>query len=199
MSYYIAYGSNLSVEQMQWRCPDAYIVGYADLEGWRLSFGRHATIEPCEGASTPVLIWSVSKSDEKALDRYEGYPKYYHKAYLNVDIQEIGGTDSFGAVAMVYIMADIQKSGRPMKSYVDTIREGYRRFGFDEKILDDALEEVGCGDMIRLTRWNGERWILPQGRTSDGRSYWRLIAERLAAYEDTGLTPEEIENLKGVL
>lgn len=49
----------------------------------------------------------------------------------------------------------------------------------------------------RLTSWNGEKWILPQGRTSDGRSYWRLIAERLAAYENTGLTPEQIEAMKG--
>ena len=50
--------------------------------------------------------------------------------------------------------------------------------------------------MDRLTRWNGSKYLLPQGRTSDGESYWRLIAERLAAYENTGLTPEEIETLK---
>lgn len=50
--------------------------------------------------------------------------------------------------------------------------------------------------MERLTRWNGSKYLLPQGRTSDGESYWRLIAERLAAYENTGLTPEEIEALK---
>ena len=40
--------------------------------------------------------------------------------------------------------------------------------------------------MERLTRWNGKKWVLPQGRTSDGESYWRLIAERLAAYENAG-------------
>ena len=46
--------------------------------------------------------------------------------------------------------------------------------------------------MERLTKWNGSKWILPQGRTSDGESYWRIIADRLAAYEDSGLEPEEI-------
>ena len=46
--------------------------------------------------------------------------------------------------------------------------------------------------MERLTRWNGEKYILPQGRTSDGQSNWRLIAERLGAYEDTGYTSEEL-------
>ena len=43
--------------------------------------------------------------------------------------------------------------------------------------------------MSRLTRWNGKKWILPQGA-------WREIAERLAAYENTGLEPEQIESLK---
>lgn len=43
--------------------------------------------------------------------------------------------------------------------------------------------------MNRLTHWNGKKYILPQGA-------WREIAERLAAYENTGLEPEEIEALK---
>lgn len=43
----------------------------------------------------------------------------------------------------------------------------------------------------RLTHWNGKKWILPQGVGS-----FRQIAERLAAYEDTGLTPDEILHLK---
>lgn len=50
--------------------------------------------------------------------------------------------------------------------------------------------------MERMTKWNGKKWVLPQGRTSDGESFWRLIAERLAAYENTGLEPEEIEKIK---
>ena len=45
--------------------------------------------------------------------------------------------------------------------------------------------------MERLTHWNGKKYILPQGR-----GVWREIAERLAAYENTGLEPEEIEMLK---
>lgn len=40
--------------------------------------------------------------------------------------------------------------------------------------------------MNRLTRWNGSKWVLPQGQ-------WREITERLAAYENTGLEPEKIE------
>lgn len=43
--------------------------------------------------------------------------------------------------------------------------------------------------MNRLTKWNGKKWILPQGM-------WREIADRLAAYENTGLEPEEIAALQ---
>lgn len=49
--------------------------------------------------------------------------------------------------------------------------------------------------MDRLTIWNGKKYILRQGRTSDGGSYWRKTAERLAAYEDTGLEPDQIKLL----
>lgn len=45
---------------------------------------------------------------------------------------------------------------------------------------------------MRLTKWNGKKWVLPQGRTSEGESYFRIIAERLAAYENTGYEPWEL-------
>ena len=47
--YYIAYGSNLSRQQMAQRCPGAKIVGGAVLKGWQLLFGYYATVEPSRG------------------------------------------------------------------------------------------------------------------------------------------------------
>ena len=46
--------------------------------------------------------------------------------------------------------------------------------------------------MDRLTKWNGKKWVLPQGKTSDGESFFRIIAERLAEYENIG-TPDEVK------
>lgn len=48
--------------------------------------------------------------------------------------------------------------------------------------------------MDRMTHWNGKKYVLPS--TAKGPGVWREIAERLAAYENTGLEPEEIEALK---
>ena len=36
--YYLAYGSNLNMEQMHYRCPGAVPLGTAELEGYRLLF-----------------------------------------------------------------------------------------------------------------------------------------------------------------
>ena len=47
---------------------------------------------------------------------------------------------------------------------------------------------------MRLTRYDKEKnkYLLPQGRTSEGKSYWRLIAEKLGEYENLG-EPDEIK------
>ena len=89
--YYIAYGSNLSTEQMAFRTPDAKIVGKAILYGWQLLFKLHATIEENKEKNTPVLVWEISQEDEKRLDRYEGYPAYYYKKELPVTVFPIDG------------------------------------------------------------------------------------------------------------
>ena len=141
MRFYIAYGSNLSVEQMAARCPGAEIVGKAMLKDWKLAFGQHATIEPCPGGEVPVLIWSITDEDERTLDRYEGYPKYYYKEDLIVHMTDLDGKNPATVMAMVYIMTEIQKNGYPSSTYYYTIREGYTRFGFDLDILKTALYE----------------------------------------------------------
>lgn len=136
---YIAYGSNLSVSQMAFRCPEAKIVGTAVVKDWKLVFRTHADIEPSKGSEVPVLIWSISPADERSLDRYEGYPSYYIKKDLEVTVLETGET----VTAMVYLMTKGRKAAvPPAKYYYDIIAEGYERFGFNKAILEKALREV---------------------------------------------------------
>ncbi len=132
--YYIAYGSNLSEEQMAMRCPTAKIVGTTTLKDWRLLFNGPASIERFKGYQVPVLIWDIQPEDERSLDRYEGYPNYYRKEMLEVEVndQKID--------AMVYIM-NTNKESRPSGYYYNVLDKGYERFGFNKKILEKALEE----------------------------------------------------------
>ena len=136
---YLAYGSNLSVDQMAFRCPEAKIVGTAVLKGWKLVFRTHADIEPCNGSEVPVLIWEIKPNDERNLDRYEGYPSYYIKKDLEVTITDTGEK----VTAMAYVMATGRKAAvPPARHYYDIIAEGYNRFGFDKTVLEKALREV---------------------------------------------------------
>ena len=141
--YYIAYGSNLSVGQMAYRCPDAKIAGMAALEGWKLVFKIHADIVPCEGRVVPVLVWEISEKDEKSLDRYEGFPSYYIKKELPIRMTDLNGKHPKNITAMVYVMTEGHDRLRmPMKGYYDVLAQGYERFGFNSRLLRQALTEA---------------------------------------------------------
>lgn len=142
--YYIAYGSNLNIPQMRMRCPRARIIGTSVIEDYQLLFkgsktGSYLTIEPMEGAKVPVVIWEVTETDEKALDRYEGYPNFYYKKEMTLDIKGIRTGKVRRRDAFVYIMHEERELGIPSWYYVNTCLDGYRAFGFDEKYLFDAI------------------------------------------------------------
>lgn len=133
---YIAYGSNLNLPQMEHRCPGASVVGTSEVKGYELLFRGVATIEPKEGASVPVLLWKISPENEKALDRYEGWPRLYRKENMEVELE--GKTVS----AMVYVMNDGRQAAMPSDYYYNVIAEGYRTAGMDEAVLEQALERT---------------------------------------------------------
>lgn len=136
---YIAYGSNMDMDQMAYRCPDAAYVDTVMLDGWRLMFkgsksGNYATIEREEGCKVPALLWEVSKADECSLDRYEGFPHFYYKEYLDLP--------GYGK-AMVYIMHEERLLGLPTMHYWQVLHNAYVMFKFDESILDEAMKYSG--------------------------------------------------------
>ena len=137
---YLAYGSNLNLEQMANRCPTAKVFGNSKINGYRLLFrGAHAgavaTIEPFKGESVPVLAWEITPADEAALDRYEGWPFLYRKETIKVRLN--GKT----VQAMVYIMNEGRPLGQPSCYYYSTILDGYKSAGFDVEILRKAVAD----------------------------------------------------------
>lgn len=136
---YLAYGSNLHLGQMHHRCPTAQLAGKTTIPDHRLVFrgsslGAVATIEPCEGKNVPVLLWKLCPTDELALDRYEGYPRFYGKEDHTVEV------DGQSVKAMVYEMTDGYPLGIPSRMYFNIIREGYQAAGFDVAVLDEAID-----------------------------------------------------------
>ena len=135
---YLAYGSNLNLEQMEYRCPYAVPLGTAVLTGYRLLFrgGKNsavATVEPEAGCSVPVLLWEITPRDEQALDIYEGWPRLYRKETVTVDFE------GKPMEVMIYIMNVGYEMDLPSSRYLDTICEGYVSAGFPADALKEAV------------------------------------------------------------
>ena len=141
--YYLAYGSNLNTVEMKYRCPSAKVIGTAEISGWRLLFRGnwmgYLTIEPCEGACVPVAVWEVSPDDESSLDSYEGFPDFYDKQDMRLPVRETGSREISERDAFIYIMKERFSPALPSESYLRTCQGGYRTFGFDETVLEEAL------------------------------------------------------------
>ena len=105
-TYYFAYGSNMNLDQMAYRCPAASVVEPVHLEGYRLTFlwqgGREAVLPLfCRKreAGWKVYFGRLHRSVKKSLDFYEGYPHLYGKEPVLVQ-----GKDGMKREVMAYTM-----------------------------------------------------------------------------------------------
>lgn len=135
---YIAYGSNMNLSQMKGRCPDSKVVCNGKLKGWELVFNVHADIIETNNIDDeiPVVLWDIADNDWYWLDMYEGYPKYYTRKTIPVELDN-GKIEN----AIVYVMADNRKGiCPPDKHYFETIRQGCIDNGIiDTEYLYNAL------------------------------------------------------------
>ena len=99
MPLYAAYGSNMHPEQMLQRAPHSPMAGTGWLHGWRLTFGGEdigwegalATVVEDPGSKVFVVLYDMTKEDEKTLDRWEGSELGIHKKIrCRVDRDAVG-------------------------------------------------------------------------------------------------------------
>ena len=134
---YIAYGSNINLEQMAHRCPNSKIVRKEMLKGYELEFRGVATIVPNDKSEVPILIWEIDGRDEHSLDRYEGFPNLYRKELFEIEV------DGEKKECMAYLMNKGQISP-PTSYYYNVINQGYEANGMDTSYLRAALERSVC-------------------------------------------------------
>ena len=139
---YFAYGSNINLDQMAQRCPDAQVVGPVTLENYELLFHGNlrgagvATIAPREGSTVHGLLWNITPECERSLDYYEGYPHLYGKEPVTVH-----GHDGQEHTVMAYVMTELCKEPSiPSFYYYNGILEGYRQNGLPTASLKQAWE-----------------------------------------------------------
>ena len=128
---YIAYGSNINLPQMEFRCPHSEVVGTATVKDWELEFRGVATIVPKKGAEVPVLLWMLDPRDLPALNRYEGWPHLYRQEEIELEV------DGKPVMGMAYLMNRGQISP-PSQGYLQTIWDGYKQNDMDTSYLVEA-------------------------------------------------------------
>ena len=152
---YVAYGSNMNLEQMAYRCPNSKVVGNGKLCGWKLVFNVHADIiKSNKNDIVPVVVWNIADEDWRMLDRYEGYPSYYVKEVVDV-VLDNGETEE----AIVYVMAENRKGiYPPASSYFNCIFKGYIDNGIDTDYLFDALD-YSCDNETEYNKYKTKEMI----------------------------------------
>ena len=83
---YAAYGSNINLEQMAYRCPHSTVAGTAMLKGYELQFRHHATIEPnisleLNGETVEAMVYIMNGDTplEAPTEQYYGIIKQGYK------------------------------------------------------------------------------------------------------------------------
>lgn len=71
---------------------------------------------------------------------YEGYPNYYRKEDLNIELLREGAEPEM-VTAMVYIMENDFGHRAPSRYYYKVLHDGYKAFHFPMHILEGALKE----------------------------------------------------------
>jgi len=140
---YFAYGSNMNRQQMGRRCPKASLLGIGRLPNFEFRINRQgvATIAPREGGEVYGVLWYITPSDERSLDRYEGVPEAYSKETVRV-LNEAG----VEVQALTYIATD-PSPGRPRsREYLKRILEGAEENGLPPAYIEE------------LRRWWPHNW-----------------------------------------
>ena len=142
---YFAYGSNLCVEQMARRCPDATDPRPATLadHDWLINERGVATVEPFDGSQVHGVLWQVDDHDLATLDSAEGVPVRYRRDRLTVH------TEQGPAEAWVYIDHRVDP-GPPRPGYLERIIDGALHHGLPHRWVEF------------LRRWDPSQWPVPR-------------------------------------
>lgn len=136
--YYAAYGSNMNLEEMKKRCPDAKHEGTGTIEGYELLFcgeaGRaYLNVRPNSAKKVNVCLFKISENDLKSLDEYEEYPKLYGRSKCDVFMDD-------GSIkqAFFYEMDPSYEISTPSESYYRRVEQGFLDNDLDTRFLVEA-------------------------------------------------------------
>ncbi len=124
--WYFAYASNMNTAQMRSRAGDVAEDRPARLMNYEFVFNKKvrggtaaANIRPAQGSVVHGILYKISDSSYRNLDRFEGAPVHYRRIQL-----EVLDADDHSIPAEAYIATKVEKNLRPAPHYLKTILDG---------------------------------------------------------------------------
>lgn len=133
---YFAYGMNTNLDQMSGRCPGAVSLGPAWIDDYEFVFRTHADIEKSTGSICYGVLWDITPAHLKSLDALEGYPYYYTRFRVRVNLGD------HSVYALTYQMNDQSYIQEPGVGYLEMVRGGYEQNGVPTAQIDRAINMV---------------------------------------------------------
>ena len=141
--FYFAYGSNMSWQQMQLRCPSSRFVCVARLPHYEFGITRHshlracgtANVHPAQGKEVWGIVYDVSDTDLLTLD---GFEDGYRRQLIWVFPRDDGAQPLEASVYLAAIESNVPLSNR---EYKRLILEGARHWNLPALYLA-ALETI---------------------------------------------------------
>jgi gamma-glutamylcyclotransferase (GGCT)/AIG2-like uncharacterized protein YtfP len=118
---------------------------HAILEGWRLEFNKVSSKNPKEGYANIVknensvvegILYEISDSDLKTLDKYEGYSSHYGRIKI---IVKMDNGEKVEAITYIAKPDKVKDGLKPSREYLDHLLKGC-----------DLLSEEYCK---KLRKW----------------------------------------------
>ena len=148
---YLAYGMNTNIDQMAGRCPGSISIGRVDIPDYRLVFRGVADIEEHPGSVLQTVLWDITPACEAALDILEGYPTFYDKKYIHVEIN-----GKFYKAMIYQMVGDRLDYSTPSSYYQNMLEEGYQDHGLT---LDQIYGAEGFYENEDTLDWLGRHHI----------------------------------------
>ena len=150
MELYAAYASNMDPALMAERCPHSPQHGTGWLEGWRLTFGGEdiswegalATVVEDMAERVFVVLYELSKLDERVLDRWDGVTLgYFSKVRVRVETLD-------GSVTAWLYALNAYEGGLPSARYLGILADAAEKAGAPADYVS-GLRARPCGTLGR--------------------------------------------------
>jgi gamma-glutamylcyclotransferase len=139
---YFAYGSNMALDHLQGRCPEAVPYGPALLSGYRIGFRYPSTSFPGGSAADIVrdanarvwgVLFEITEGDIQALDGFEDVDL---GGYRRIPIDVL--YDGLEVEAWSYEVIDkLDDDYRPVPEYLELMIEGALQAGLPETYIEE--------------------------------------------------------------